>query len=112
MGDTADSVLAELGKAGAKKVLKVKNEKLVNYDSQLMTSALEQIAAAEGADVIIFSHDFTSKAIAPRLAARLKAGFVPAAVDYPIIEGANFSVKKASNSGRGMAPINRFSPRR
>lgn len=103
VGNAEDSLLAELGKAGATKVLQIKNDKLANYDSQLMTMALEQAAAAEQADVIVFSHDFTSKAIAPRLAARLKAGFVPAAVDYPQIDGANFSVKKNVFSGKAVA---------
>ena len=73
IGNSDAALLAELGKAGATKVLQIKNEKLANSDSQLMTIALEQAATAEQADVIVFSHDFTSKAIAPRLAARLKA---------------------------------------
>ncbi len=97
------AVLSELGKAGAKKVLHCKNEKLFNHDSRLMTLAIEQAVNAESADVVIFSHDFTSKAVAPRLAARLKAGFVPAAVDYPVIEGTNFSVKKNVFSGKAVA---------
>ena len=103
VGEADNAVLAELGKAGASKVLHIKHEKLSNSDSQLMTLALEQAASAENADVIIFSHDFTSKAVAPRLAARLKAGLVPAAVDYPVIDGANFSVKKNVFSGKAVA---------
>ncbi len=103
VGEAAPAILQELGKAGAKKVLQLKNEKLTNYDSQLMTLALEQAALAESADVIVFSHDFTSKAIAPRLAARLKAGFVPAAVDYPTIDGTSFAVKKNVFSGKAVA---------
>ena len=102
-GNADANILGDLGKAGAKKVVRVNNEKLANEDSQLMTIALEQVVNAETADVIIFSHDFTSKAIAPRLAARLKAGFVPAAVDYPSIDGANFSVKKNVFSGKATA---------
>lgn len=98
---TADAaILADLGKAGAKKVLHCK---LDSQDSRLLTLAIEQAASAESADVIIFSHDFTSKAVAPRLAARLKAGFVPAAVDYPVIDGNGFSVKKSVFSGKATA---------
>ncbi len=103
VGAADSAVLAELGKAGAKKVLHIQNEKLANGDSQLMTSAIEQAANAEQSDVIIFSHDFNSKAVAPRLAVRLKAGFVPAAVDYPMIDGTNFTVKKNVFSGKAVA---------
>lgn len=103
VGDADASILAELGKAGAKKILQVKHEKLINHDSQLMTVALEQAVNAESAEVIIFSHDYSSKAIAPRLAARLKAGYVPAAVAYPVIDGTSFSVSKNVFSGKAVA---------
>ncbi len=100
-GDT--DAIADLGKAGAKKVLKLKNDKLANLDSQYLTAAIEQAAAAEGASVIIFSHDFTGKAIAPRLAARLKAGMVAGAIDNPVISGDSFTVKKNVFSGKATA---------
>ena len=98
-----DADLSDLGKAGATKVLKLKNDKLVNLDTQYLTIAIEQAAAAEGADVIIFSHDFTGKAVAPRLAAKLKAGIVAGAVDNPTISGDSFSVKKNVFSGKASA---------
>jgi electron transfer flavoprotein alpha subunit len=112
VGDADSSVLKELGKAGATKVLHIRNEKLANHDSQLMTLALEQATIAENADVVIFSHDFTSKAVAPRLAARLNAGFVPAAVDLPLIEGGSFSVKKNVFSGKAIAEYVIHSPKK
>src|ERR1017187_3702768 len=100
VGDTDGS---GLGKAGVKKVLKLKNDKLANLDSQYVTSALEQVAAAEGASIIIFAHDFTGKAIAPRLAARLKAGMVAGAVDNPTVAGDSFTVKRNVFSGKATA---------
>jgi electron transfer flavoprotein alpha subunit len=103
IGNADDSALAELGKAGANKVLKINDAKLANADSQAMTSALEQVTKAEGANYIIFSHDFTSKAVAPRLAARLRAGFVPAAVGNPVIEGDKITVRKNVFSGKATA---------
>ena len=95
--------LTDLGKAGAKKVLKLKNDKLANLDGQYLTAAIEQAASAEGATVIIFSHDFTGKEVAPRLAAKLKAGIVAGAVDNPAISGDSFSVKKNVFSGKATA---------
>lgn len=103
---TGDTDGAELGKAGAKKVLKLKNDKLASNDSLYVTAAIEQAAAAEGADIIIFAHDFTGKAVAPRLAARLKAGMVAGAVENPTISGASFTVKRNVFSGKASAVYN------
>src|SRR5438552_2144062 len=66
--------LEEIGKAGAQKILSVKNEALKNSDSMLICAAVEQAAKAENSKVIIFSFDINGKAVAPRLAAKLKAG--------------------------------------
>jgi electron transfer flavoprotein alpha subunit len=98
-----DADVSDLGKAGAKKVLKLKNDKLTTLDSYYLTIAIEQAASAEGASVIIFSHDFTGKSIAPRLAAKLKAGMVAGAVDNPTISGDSFTVKKNVFSGKATA---------
>ncbi len=101
-----DADVTDLGKAGAKKVLKLKNDKLNSLDSLYVTAAIEQAASAEGATIIIFAHDFTGKAIAPRLAARLKAGMVAGAVDNPTVAGDVFSVKRNLFSGKATAVYN------
>ncbi len=98
-----DVDLSDLGKAGAKKVLKLKNDKLAGLDGQYLSAAIEQAANAEGATVIIFAHDFTGKEVAPRLAAKLKAGIVAGAVDNPVISGDSFTVKKNVFSGKAVA---------
>lgn len=98
-----DGDLTDLGKAGAKKVLRLKNDKLATLDSYYVAAAIEQVANAEGANIIIFSNDFTGKAVAPRLAAKLKAGMVAGAVDNPVISGDTFSVKKNVFSGKAIA---------
>jgi electron transfer flavoprotein alpha subunit len=102
-GTTDPAALADLGKAGAKKVLTVSGEKLKEGHPRAWTTAIEQAANAEGATVIIFPHDLMGKAIAPRLSARMKAGVVAGAVDYPSIEGGKFSVRKTAFSGKATA---------
>jgi electron transfer flavoprotein alpha subunit len=98
-----DADTTDLGKAGAKKVLKLKNDKLADHNGQYLTAAIEQAATAENANVIIFSSDFTGKEVAPRLAAKLKAGIVAGAVGDPVISGNSFSVKKNVFSGKATA---------
>lgn len=98
-----DAEMGDLGKAGAKKVLRLKNDKLSGLNGQYLTAAVEQAVAAENASIIIFSHDFTGKEIAPRLAAKLKAGIVAGAVGDPVISGDSFTVKKNVFSGKATA---------
>ena len=97
------SDIEEIGKAGARKILSVKNESLIGLDNFLLSTAIEQIAKAEAAKIIIFSFDLTGKAVAPRLSARLKAGLVAGAVDYPVKNGNNLEVKKNVFSGKATA---------
>lgn len=92
----------EIGKAGATKILAVKNE-FLNSDNLFVTAAIEQAVKSENAKVIIFAFDLIGKAIAPRLSARLKAGLVAGAVDYPLVNGNIFEVKKNVFSGKATA---------
>ncbi|MBL7932629.1 MAG: electron transfer flavoprotein subunit alpha/FixB family protein [Bacteroidia bacterium] len=94
--------LEEIGKAGAAKILSVKNDK-IGSDSMNVSAAMEQAAKAESAKVIIFAFDIVGKAVAPRLSAKLKAGLVAGAVDYPVVNGANLEVKKNVFSGKATA---------
>lgn len=94
--------LEEIGKAGASKILSVKSD-VLNTDNMLISAALEQAAKAESAKVIIFAFDIVGKAVAPRLAAKLKAGLVAGAVDYPVLSGSHLEVKKNVFSGKATA---------
>jgi electron transfer flavoprotein alpha subunit len=94
--------IEELGKAGANKVLTVNNDKIA-ADSTYITAMVEQASKAEGSKVIVFAFDVTGKACAPRLSAKLKAGLVAGAIDYPVINGASFEVKKNVFSGKANA---------
>ncbi|MBA3663595.1 MAG: electron transfer flavoprotein subunit alpha/FixB family protein [Bacteroidetes bacterium] len=94
--------LEEMGKAGASKILSVKNDSLA-ADNMLISAALEQAVKAENAKVIVFAFDVVGKAVAPRLAAKLKAGLVAGAVDYPAVNGNTLEVKKNVFSGKATA---------
>ncbi|MFN7912584.1 MAG: electron transfer flavoprotein subunit alpha/FixB family protein [Bacteroidota bacterium] len=96
------SQLEEIGKAGASKILAVKNDK-VGTDSVYTTAAIEQAVKAENAKTIVFAFDLTGKSVAPRLSAKLKAGMVAGATDYPVVNGNSFEVKKNVFSGKASA---------
>ncbi len=102
-GGTDAAILGDLGKAGAKKVITITDAKLKDGNPRAWAIAIDQAASADGATVVIFSHDIVSKAIAPRLAVRMKAGIVAGAVEYPTIESGKFSVRKSAFSGKATA---------
>ncbi|HTF04901.1 MAG TPA: electron transfer flavoprotein subunit alpha/FixB family protein [Bacteroidia bacterium] len=102
-GKTDAALLSELGKAGAAKVIPVNSAKLESEDCALWAAALEQVVQAENASVIIFSHDLMGKAIAPRLAVKLKAGIIAGAVTNPVVDGSKMTVTKTAYSGKATA---------
>lgn len=94
--------LEEIGKAGATTILSIKNDK-INTDAMFISAVVDQAAKAENAKIIVFAFDIVGKAVAPRLAAKLRAGLVAGAVDYPTVNGASFEVKKNVFSGKATA---------
>lgn len=112
LGTTAEALvlgsnetdLSSLGKYGVKKVHHVNNPILNSMDAQVYTNAVAAAVSACGATVIILSHNYTARAVAPRLAAKLKAGYVPAAIALPET-GNGFIVKKTVFSGKAFANV-------
>ncbi len=103
LGAVSDD-LAALGKYGVKKIHHVNNETLNQFDAQLFTKVIAQVAQASGSTVIVFSNNMDGKAIAPRLSVRLKAGLVSGAVALPDTNS-GFIVKKNVFSGKAFANI-------
>lgn len=112
LGTTAEGILlgtvnddiASTGTYGLEKVHTVADASLNNLDAQVYTKIIAQAVEATGADVIIFSHNSSGKAIAPRLSVRLKAGLVSGAAALPDLSN-GFTVKKTVFSGKAFANI-------
>ena len=111
-GDTAEAVLlgkvnddlAALGRHGVKKVHQVQDANLDSFDAQVYTKVIAQVAQATGAKVVIFSNNSSGKALAPRVAVRLKAGLVPGATALPDTSN-GFTVRKNVFSGKAFASV-------
>ena len=99
IGNVADSELKNLGTYGAGKVISVKNEKLAVLANQPYAKVIAEIALKETADVIVFSHNITGKAIAPRVSVKLKAGLVSGVIEVPS-NYSPFTVKKKAFTGK------------
>ena len=104
LGTCGNDAMAELGAYGATKVLNVADERLNNLNARAYTKALAAAAEKEGAKVVVGLHDVTGKAVAPRVAAKLKAGLVAGAVAQPDTSN-GFTVKKLVFSGKAFAHI-------
>ncbi|MFM7661705.1 MAG: electron transfer flavoprotein subunit alpha/FixB family protein [Bacteroidota bacterium] len=102
-GNAPSNVLSELGQYGASKVLV---DRLVSTDDlQQLIDLVAYSAETTGANTIIFSHDLVSKAVAPRLSVRLKAGLVSGAIDIPNAEG-GIRVNVFSGKAFGFVKVN------
>ena len=106
---TVTEDLAALGKYGVKKIHQLAQESLNHLDAQVYTKVIAEAVNATGATVVIFSNNLSGKAVASRVAARLKAGLVSGAVALPDTSN-GFVVKKNVFSGKAFAHISVTSP--
>jgi electron transfer flavoprotein alpha subunit len=104
IGNTADEDMKSLGKYGATKVLSVKGDKFTSLEPGVYTSLIAEAAKASQAQVVVVSYTYSGKAIAPRLAIRLKGGLVSGATALPSSLNP-FTVRKKCFSGKGFTDV-------
>lgn len=104
-GQIEESALQELGAYGAQKVLFVADEHLNELNARACTRILVSATQKENSQVVILLHDVNGRAIAPRVAIQLKAGFVAGALGFPDLEK-GFIIKKSAFSGKAFAYVN------
>lgn len=106
---TVTEPMAELGGYGITQIHHCANEGFNTADTAAISKATAAAVEQLGADVIIFAANAAGTGIAPRVAARLKAGLVSAAVALPAVED-GFIVKKTVFSGKAFAQVKINSP--
>ena len=105
IGNVNQDDLSNLGKYGAIKVLNVSTEKLKTFVNQAYASVIADAATKESATVVVLANSFTGKGLSPRIAVKLKAGLVDAAVELQKTDNNIFSVKKTAFSGKAFATV-------
>jgi len=106
---TVSSDLGALGRYGVKKIHQAAQEALNHLDAQMFARIIAEAATASGATVLVFPNNVNGKAVAPRVAARLKAGLVSGALALP--DTANgFVVRKNVFSGKAFANVSINTP--
>ncbi len=104
IGNVDDSKLAELASYGADKIVSIKSDKLNSFSAQAFAKAIANIAVAEGSNVIVISNTYSGKSVAPRIAAKLKAGIASGVISYPDT-AAGFKVRRSVFSGKAFADV-------
>ncbi|OFX29637.1 MAG: electron transfer flavoprotein subunit alpha [Bacteroidetes bacterium GWA2_32_17] len=104
IGKVEDDELKKLGNYGATKILNVSDNRLNTLDNKAFTITIAQAAIKENANIIIFPHNITGKAIASRISVRLKAGLVTGVNGLPTSTDP-FTIVKKSFTSKAFANI-------
>ncbi|HVS98309.1 MAG TPA: hypothetical protein VHE54_17570, partial [Puia sp.] len=112
LGTSAEGILlgtlpgdaSQLGKYGISKVHQAAQESLNNLDAQVYAAIIADTVSTAGDSVIVFSNNLNGKAVAPRVAVRLKAALVTGAVALPDTKS-GFVVRKNVFSGKAFANV-------
>ena len=112
LGTTAEGILlgtistdpAKLGRLGIKTIHQAAVESLNALDAQVYARIIADTIAPAGEGILVFSNNVTGKAVAPRVAVRLKAALVSGAIALPVTSN-GFVVKKTVFSGKAFANI-------
>jgi len=97
IGQVGDTELSGLARYGAEKIISIRGDQFESVDNQGFTRLISDIAISEKASVVILSNNNTGKALAPRIAVKLKAGLgagvsrLPLSVDPFIVYKKTFS---------------------
>ena len=102
LGTVSEDELSKFGNYGAGKIITVPDVLFKTLDNQVFSDAISSVAENVGAEVVLFSHDNTGKALAPRVSVKYRAGLVSGVTDLPLsLEP--FTLKKKVFSGNGFA---------
>jgi len=104
LGKVDESELKKLGTYGIEKVMSDGNELFNTLDNRAITKAISEAASKAGAVIVVMANNNLGKAVAPRLAVRMKAGLVSAVQGLPV-STAPFVVKKIVFTGKAFANI-------
>ena len=91
-----------LGDYGVSKVLNVKDESLTTFNAGAYAASIAQAVISTDTKVVILSSSTDTKYLAPLLAAKLSAGYVPNVVQAPE-STSPFMVKRTAFSNKGFA---------
>lgn len=104
IGNVEEAELKKLGQYGASKVLHAKGENLDKFSAEAFTAVIAEAFNKSNAETLVLLSTFSGKGLAPRLAIKLKAGYVSGAMNLPETSS-GFKVRKTVFSSKAFADI-------
>lgn len=104
LGKVDESELKKLGTYGIEKVMSDTNALFNTLDNRAIAKAISAAAAKVEAAIVVMANNNLGKAVAPRLAVRMKAGLVSSVQGLPV-STAPFVVKKLVFTGKAFTNI-------
>lgn len=104
IGEVDAGELQKLGQYGVGKIISVRGNGLNVLDNQVYAKTIADFSVKEGATVVLLSNNNSGKALAPRLAVRLKAGLGAGVSKLPL-STTPFVVHKRAYSGNAFAHL-------
>ncbi len=83
LGSVAEDDIKGLEKYGVEKLIHIENANLTPFDPKVYSHVIAQIAEKNDITGFVFTNNNEGRAIAPRIAARFKAGIVSAVTQLP-----------------------------
>ncbi|MDR0970700.1 MAG: electron transfer flavoprotein subunit alpha/FixB family protein [Lentimicrobiaceae bacterium] len=105
LGNVEESELKKLGAYGITKILSDANDAYATLDNRAIAKAVAVAAEKQGATLVLMANNNLGKAIAPRLAVRMKAGLGTAVLGLPI-SITPFVIKKSVFTGKSYGFLN------
>ena len=84
IGEVTEDELSSLGKYGAGKIIRVSDSRLEKLENAAYAKVISEVARKVDAKVVVFASNNTGKALAPRVAVALEAGFAGNAMSLPV----------------------------
>ncbi len=109
IGNPVEEELQKLGGFGVTKILVAANPGEPTADNRAYAALLASMGESCGASVILLSDGALTRGVAPRLAVRLKAGYVAGVSGLPEISGP-FTVKRSVFTGKAYAYVEITTP--
>lgn len=105
LGTFLQDDLANLGKAGASKVLHISDVRLNEGVILAHASAIAQAFKKEGVNTLVLAKSSLGDAVAARLSIKLGASLVSNVVDLPGTENGGYQVKRSIFTGKAFAHV-------
>ncbi|MEM6804796.1 MAG: electron transfer flavoprotein subunit alpha/FixB family protein, partial [Bacteroidota bacterium] len=104
VGQVSDESLNQLGTYGVSKVYKIGNDKLDTFINSAYAAAVSKVAQDTGAKAVVLAQSYNGRAVAPRIAVKLKAAPLSGVFTLPDVNN-NFGTSKMSYSGKGVEAL-------